>query len=55
MLTYFRFEFVLGNECVLFFIRYHTHQVEEDTPECRTTKEYKCETKTKGYSSEEVK
>ena len=35
-------------------IRYHTHEVVEDIPECKTVKEYKCETKTKGYTTEEV-
>ena len=33
---------------------YHEHVLEEDVPDCVTIKEYKCETVTRGYSSEEV-
>ncbi len=36
-----------------FRCRYHNHVVEDDIPECTTIKEFKCETVTRGYSSEE--
>ena len=35
--------------------RYHEHIVEDDIPECTTIKEFKCETKTRGYTTEEVR
>ena len=33
--------------------RYHEHRVMDDVPDCRTIKEYKCQVKSKGYTSEE--
>ena len=35
--------------------RYHEHIVEDDVPECTTIKEFKCEQKTRGYTTEEVR
>ena len=34
--------------------RFHEHIVEDDVPECTTIKEFKCEQKTRGYTTEEV-
>ena len=35
--------------------RFHEHIVEDDVPECTTIKEFKCEQKTRGYTTEEVR
>ena len=44
----------MANSYLCLFFRYHEHIVEDDIPECTTIKEFKCEQKTRGYTTEEV-
>ena len=44
----------MANSYLFVSVRYHEHIVEDDIPECTTIKEFKCEQKTRGYTTEEV-